>query len=38
VTIHCHPKKVYGWSKLLEALLTDIGWSEENMKQLKLIK
>jgi predicted RNA binding protein YcfA (HicA-like mRNA interferase family) len=38
VTIHYHPKKVYGWCKLLEGLLNDIGWSEEDMKRLKLIK
>lgn len=37
VTIHYHPGKTYG-SKLLKALLTDIGWSVEDMQRLKLIK
>jgi len=37
ITIHYHPKKTYG-AKLLTALLEDIGWSEEDMNRLKLIK
>lgn len=37
VSIHYHPKKTYGQS-LLKALLTDIGWSINDMKRLKLIK
>lgn len=36
VSIHYHPKKTYG-AKMLQALLADIGWSEEDMKRLKLI-
>lgn len=37
VTIHYHPKKTYG-PKLLKALLSDIGWDEEDLKRLKLAK
>jgi predicted RNA binding protein YcfA (HicA-like mRNA interferase family) len=37
VTIHYHPKKTYG-AKLLIGLLEDIGWTEEDMNRLKLIK
>lgn len=36
VVIHYHPAKTYG-AKLLKALLADIGWSEADMKRLKLI-
>jgi len=37
ITIHYHPKKTYG-AKLLTGLLEDIGWSEDDMRRLKLIK
>ena len=37
VTIHFHPGKTYG-PKLLKALIEDIGWSEKDMRRLKLIK
>jgi predicted RNA binding protein YcfA (HicA-like mRNA interferase family) len=38
VTIHYHPsKKEYGRS-LLKALLEDIGWTEDDMRRVKLIK
>jgi len=37
ITIHYHPKKTYG-AKLLTGLLEDIGWTEEDMRRLKLIK
>lgn len=37
VTIHYHPKKSYR-PKLLAGLLADIGWSEQDMRRLKLIK
>ena len=37
VSLHVHPKKTYG-PKLLKALLDDIGWSEDEMRKLKLIK
>jgi predicted RNA binding protein YcfA (HicA-like mRNA interferase family) len=37
ITIHYHPKKNYG-AKLLTGLLEQIGWSEEDMRRLKLIK
>jgi len=37
VVIHYHPRKTYG-PKLLKALLADIGWSEGDLKRLKLIK
>ncbi len=37
VTIHYHPKKTYG-AKLLKGLIEDIGWTEEDLQRLKLIK
>ena len=37
VTIHYHPKKTYG-ANLLKALIADIGWSEADLKRLKLTK
>lgn len=37
VTIHYHPRKTFG-PNLLKALLADIGWSESDMRRLKLIK
>ncbi len=37
VVIHYHPRKTYG-PKLLKALLADIGWSEADMRRLRLIK
>lgn len=37
VTIHYHPKKTYG-AKMLKGLMEDIGWSENDMRRLKLIK
>jgi predicted RNA binding protein YcfA (HicA-like mRNA interferase family) len=37
VSIHYHPKKTYG-PKLLKGLLEDIGWTEADLKKLKLIK
>jgi predicted RNA binding protein YcfA (HicA-like mRNA interferase family) len=37
IVIHYHPRKTYG-PKLLKALLADIGWSEAEMRRLKLIK
>jgi len=37
VGIHYHPQKTYG-AKLLKSLLDDIGWSERDLKGLKLIK
>ena len=37
VTIHYHPNKTYG-PKLLKSLIEDIGWTEKDMKRLKLIK
>lgn len=36
-TIHYHPRKTYG-PKLLKGLLADIGWEEDDMRRLKLIK
>jgi predicted RNA binding protein YcfA (HicA-like mRNA interferase family) len=35
--VHYHPKKTYG-PKLLKGLLEDIGWTEDELKRLKLIK
>lgn len=37
VSIHFHPKKTYG-PKMLKDLLNDIGWSEQDLKRLKLCK
>jgi predicted RNA binding protein YcfA (HicA-like mRNA interferase family) len=37
VSIHYHPKKTYG-AKMLQGLLGDIGWSESDLRKLKLIK
>ena len=37
ITIHYHPKKTYG-PKLLAGLLDDIGWSNDDMHRLKLVK
>ena len=37
VVIHYHPKKTYG-VKLLTSLLKDIGWTEDDLLKLKLIK
>jgi predicted RNA binding protein YcfA (HicA-like mRNA interferase family) len=37
ITIHYHPQKTYG-PGLLKALIRDIGWSESDMKKLKLIR
>jgi predicted RNA binding protein YcfA (HicA-like mRNA interferase family) len=37
VSIHYHPHKTYG-SNLLKALLADIGWTQKDMKRLKLIR
>jgi predicted RNA binding protein YcfA (HicA-like mRNA interferase family) len=37
VTVHYHPRKTYG-PKLLKELLADIGWGEEDLRRLKLIK
>lgn len=37
VVIHYHPKKTYG-AGLLKGLITDIGWTESDLKRLKLIK
>ena len=36
VQVHWHPKKTYG-PKLIKNLITIIGWSEEDMRRLKLI-
>ena len=37
IVIHYHPGRTYG-PKLLKALLIDIGWTENDLKRLKLIK
>lgn len=36
VTIHWHPKKSYG-PKLLNGLLSDIGWTEDDLYRVGLI-
>lgn len=37
VAIHYHPRKTYG-PRLLSDLLDDIGWSEADMRRLKLVR
>jgi predicted RNA binding protein YcfA (HicA-like mRNA interferase family) len=37
ITIHYHPKKTYG-PGLPKGLIQDIGWTETDMKRLRLIK
>jgi len=37
VSVHYHPTKTFG-PNLLQALLADIGWTEADMRRLKLIK
>lgn len=37
VTVHYHPGKTFG-AKLLRGLVEDIGWSEADLRRLKLIK
>lgn len=36
-SVHVHPQKTFG-AKLLKSLLNDIGWNEEDLRRLKLIK
>ncbi|MHB8646628.1 MAG: type II toxin-antitoxin system HicA family toxin [Thermomicrobiales bacterium] len=37
VVIHFHPGKTYG-DKFLKGLLESIGWTEEDLRRLKLIR
>ena len=37
ISIHFHPNRTYK-PKLLQALIKDTGWSEEDMKRLGFIK
>jgi len=37
VVIHYHPRKTYS-PGLLKALLADVGWSEEDLRRLTLVK
>ena len=37
VAIHYHPGKTFG-PNLLKGLFTDLGWSEADLRRLKLIK
>jgi predicted RNA binding protein YcfA (HicA-like mRNA interferase family) len=37
ISIHYHPGKQYG-RKLLETMLDDLGWTEDDLRRLKLIK
>lgn len=37
VAIHYHPRKTFG-PRMLRSLLNDIGWDEEDLRRLKLIK
>lgn len=38
VTIHYHPKETFRDPKLLKNILNIIGWTEEDLRRLKLIK
>lgn len=38
VTIHYHAHTTYRSPKLLEKILDSIGWSEDDLRRLKLIK
>ncbi len=37
IAIHYHPHKTYS-PALLKALIEDIGWKEDDLRRLKLIK
>ncbi len=37
IVIHYHPRKTYG-PKFLQGLLESTGWTEDDMRRLKLIK
>lgn len=37
VTVHYHPRKTYG-AKLLEAIIESAGWTEDDLRRLKLVK
>lgn len=37
VVIHYHPKKTYG-IKLLKSLISDIGWTEADLRRLRLFR
>ncbi len=37
VSIHYHPHKSYG-PDMLKSLIRDLGWTEKDLKRLKLIK
>jgi predicted RNA binding protein YcfA (HicA-like mRNA interferase family) len=37
VSVHVHPHKTYG-AKMLQGLLADAGWNEDDLRRLKLIK
>ena len=37
IVVHYHPSKTYG-ANLLKELLTSAGWTEADLKRLKLIK
>jgi predicted RNA binding protein YcfA (HicA-like mRNA interferase family) len=37
ITVHYHPGKTYG-AKLLQGLIADIGWTEDDLRRLKVIK
>ncbi len=37
VVIHYHPKETFG-PKILKGILDSIGWSEDDLKRLKIIK
>ena len=37
VSVHFHPKKTFG-AKLLKGLIDDTGWSDDDLRRLKLVE
>ena len=37
VSVHFHPKKTFG-PKLLKGLIEDTGWTDNDLRRLKLVK
>ena len=37
IVLHYHPKKTFS-PKMLKKIISDIGWTEDDMRRLKLIK
>jgi predicted RNA binding protein YcfA (HicA-like mRNA interferase family) len=37
VSVHMHPQKTFG-ARLLKGLLDDTGWTEDDLRRLRMIK